>query len=258
MPPIQVSVIMPALNEQRNILKALGNTLQAFSDYGISGEVVVINDGSSDRTGELVQEIAEVEERVRTITHSAPQGVGASFWEGIEAARGEVVVMMPGDNENDPWETLRYLGLLDHVDIVIPFVFNKEVRSLFRNALSFAYRFIINTTFAVNFNYTNGTVLYRRSILKGLNFRSQGFFFQTDILVRSVKAGFLFAEVPYRLAQRREGVSKAVTFPSLFKVCQGYLRLCRDIYFNQQTGFSGEPEEDSQTRKRKNDKSTMC
>ena len=86
-----------------------------------------------------------------------------------------MVTMLPGDNENDPWETLRYLKLLEHVDIVIPFVFNKEVRSLFRNALSFIYRFIINTTFVVNFNYTNGTVLYRKSILKELNYRSVGF-----------------------------------------------------------------------------------
>ena len=89
-----------------------------------------------------------------------------------------MVTMLPGDNENDPWEILRYRRLLEHVDIVIPFVFNKEVRSVFRNALSFIYRFIINTTFLVNFNYTNGTVLYRKSILKELYYRSTGFSFK--------------------------------------------------------------------------------
>ena len=72
----------------------------------------------------------------------------------------EVVCMLPGDNENDPWEILRYHQLMQHVDILIPFAFNKEVRSLYRNGLSYIYRFIINTTFFVNFNYTNGTVMY--------------------------------------------------------------------------------------------------
>ena len=141
----------------------------------------------------------------------------------------------PGDNENDPWEIFRYYPLLRHVDLVIPFVFNKQVRSLFRNALSFLYRFIINSSFLVYFNYTNGTVLYRRSVLKELGWRSTGFFFQTDILVRTVKRGYLFAEVPYQLHARKAGISKAVTFPSLWQVIRGYLRLTKDLYFNKAT-----------------------
>jgi hypothetical protein len=141
--------------------------------------------------------------------------------------------------------------LLEHVGIVIPFVFNKEVRSIFRNALSFLYRFIINSTFLVNFNYTNGTVLYRRSILKELSFRSTGFFFQTDVLVRVVKKGYLFAEVPYRLGLRKDGVSKAVTFPSLFKVVKGYLRLVRDFYFTKNLKADKSFPADSSTAARK-------
>ena len=138
--------------------------------------------------------------------------------------------MLPGDNENDPLEIFRYHALLKSVDIVIPFVFNKHVRSAYRNALSFIYRFIINTTFLVNFNYTNGTVLYRKALLDELEFRSSSFFFQTDILVRTVKRNYLFAEVPYRMGMRSQGISKAITFPSLFMVIRGYLRLVRDIY----------------------------
>ena len=160
--------------------------------------------------------------------------------------------MIPGDNENDPWEILRYHKLVEHVDIVIPFIFNKEARPLFRNALSFVYRFIVNTTFLVNFNYTNGTVLYRTSILKELDYRGNGFFFQTDILIRTVKRGYLFAEVPCRVGLRREGVSKAVTFPSLLQVMRGYLHLVRDLYGKKdkksRVHFSG----DSLTASRRN------
>ena len=113
------------------------------------------------------------------------------------------------------------------------FIFNKEVRSLFRNILSYIYRFIVNTTFSVNFNYTNGTILFRKSILKELNNRSDGFFFLTDILIRTVKRGYLFAEVPYRLGLREKGISKAVSFPSLVKVIKGYLQLVKDYYFTK-------------------------
>lgn len=228
-----VSVIMPALNEEKNILAAIANTLKAFQDCGAEGEIIVVNDGSSDKTESLVTDMKGTDNRIVMIKHDKPQGIGASFWGGVDAARGDIVVMLPGDNENDPWEIFRYLGLLEHVDMVIPFIFNREVRPFLRNAISFLYRFIINTTFLVNFNYTNGTILYRRSVLKELDYRSSGFFFQTDILIRAAKRGYLFAEVPYRLGLRKSGVSKAVSFPSLLHVARGYFCLIRDHYIKR-------------------------
>ncbi len=229
---MSLSIIMPALNEEDDIQAAMQNTLQAFDDSHIEGEIIVINDGSTDNTKNLVADMMTKDARVTMIEHDCPQGIGAAFWDGVNRAQGDIVSMFPGDNENDSWETLRYYKLLEHVDIVIPFVFNREVRSLFRNGLSFIYRFIINTTFLVNFNYTNGTVMYRKSLLQELTHRSTGFFFQTDILVRTVKRGYLFAEVPYRLGLRNNGVSKAVSLPSLIKVIKGYVRLVKDIYYN--------------------------
>lgn len=230
----ELSVIMPALNEEANISSAIDRTLRAFDDFKTDGEIVIINDGSTDRTQQIIeQKFAENPGRICLIQHSAPRGIGASFWEGVDCAQAEVVVMLPGDDENIPSESLRYFRLLEHVDIVIPFLYNKETRPLVRNALSFLYRFIVNTTFLVNFNYTNGTVFYRKAILQELPVRSSGFFFQTDILVRCVRRGYLFAEVPYRVDIRACGVSKAVSFPSFLQVVRGYLRLVRDCYFHK-------------------------
>lgn len=225
-----ISIVMPALNEENNISFAVQNTLKAFEDFNIDGEVIVVNDGSTDRTAEIVAQLIKTDSRVRIIHHKTPQGIGFSFWDGVDNTACEFVSMFPGDNENDPWEILQYLKLLDHVDMVIPFAFNRQARSIWRNILSFTYRFIINTTFLVNFNYTNGTVLYRTSVLKELDYRSSSFFFQTDILIRAVKRGYLFAEVPYRLGFRKTGTSKAVSFPSFLRVAKGYLRLFRDLY----------------------------
>jgi glycosyltransferase involved in cell wall biosynthesis len=230
MEKMSLSIIMPALNEENDIRAAVENTLQAFDDFQVEGEIIVVNDGSTDRTPDIVCDIMAQDDRVSMIEHESPQGIGAAFWDGVGRAKGSIVSMFPGDNENDPWEALRYYKLLEHVDIVVPFAFNKEVRPLYRNLLSYIYRQIINATFLVNFNYTNGTILYRKSILEKLPHQSMGFFFQTDILIRAVKRGYLYAEVPYRLGLRSHGVSKAVTFPSLIQVIKGYFRLVRDIY----------------------------
>lgn len=229
-PKISLSVIMPALNEEQNIEKAVTNALNGLDDFGIDGEVIVINDGSSDKTPALVAAIQDRDDRVKMVSHESPWGFGASFWDGVDHATKEHVVLLPGDNENDPWEIMRYVPLLGHVDIVIPFVYNKEARSVYRRMLSFTYRMIVNVTFHTNLNYTNGTILYRRALLMSLPHRSGSFFFQTDILIRLLRQGYLFAEVPYRLDQREGGVSKAVSFPSFVQVGKGYLKLFKDIY----------------------------
>jgi len=230
---MKISVIVTALNEERNIVPAIENILAALGDLHQEGEIVVINDGSTDQTEELVISIMKERKNIQLLRHEKPRGVGVSFWDGVEASRGEAVVWMPGDNENEPREILRYFHLLDHVDIVIPFIFNKEVRSRLRNVLSFIFRLIINTTFGVNFNYTNGTILYRKSIFKDVRSRSSGFFFHAEILIKAAKKGYLFAEVPCRLNTRERGVSKALTLLSLVRVAKGYFGLVRDLYFRK-------------------------
>lgn len=230
---MSISVIIPALNEEKNIVSVVTNTLKALDDFNIDGEIIVVDDGSTDATKRLAGDINKDDPRVSIITHKVTRGIGASFWDGVDASKGEITMMLPGDNENDSWESLRYYDLLEHVDIIIPFIYNREVRSTFRNIFSLIYRFIINTTFLVNLNYTNGTVLYRKSLLKKLDSRSDGFFFQTDILIRLVKKHYLFAEVPYMVGIREYGVSNALSYPSLLQVISGYLRLVRDIYFKK-------------------------
>ena len=247
---VQISVIMPALNEEANIHDAITDTLESFKTFGLSGEVVVVNDGSSDKTRDIVEDIMKTTEHVRVINHDSPKGIGMSFWDGVDYANGDFITMLPGDNENFPKETLRYFKILESVDIVVPFVYNREVRSLFRNALSLLYRLIINFTFLVNFNYTNGTVLYKKSVLKNLDFRSAGFFFQTDILIRLVKNGYLFAEVPYKLRQRDSGESKAVSYPSLIQIIKGYLKLVKDCYYVKGKINHGDFVQDSLSQKR--------
>lgn len=229
-----ITAIVPAHNEEKNILLAIDRILSAFQKFNLDGEVLVINDGSIDSTPRLIEKkIKEKPGLVRTIDHAQRKGIGASFWDGVDNAKGDFVVMIPGDNENDPQEILRYHQLLEQVDIIIPFVFNRNIRSFSRNFLSALYLFIINTTFLTKFNYTNGTILYRKSILKELDYRNNGFFFQTDILIRITKRGYLFAEVPYRLEMRKGGKSKIISVNSFLDIMKGYLRLFKDHYLKR-------------------------
>ncbi len=229
---------MPALNEEDNVHDAISETLRSFDNAKLNAEIIVVNDGSKDKTLEIVKKICKKDPRVRVISHDIPKGIGASFWDGVNNSNKDSICMLPGDGENEPSEIVRYLGLLSHVDIVVPFVFNPQVRPLWRGVLSWLYRWTVNTTFWVNFNYTNGTILYRKKILDELDHKNPGFFFQTDILIRSIRRGYLFAEVPYRLGLRGSGSSKALSYPSFLGVIRGYLVLVRDFYFYKNCKFN--------------------
>ncbi len=230
MTPYRISVIMPSLNEEKNVEAAVRNVISGYERLGINGEILVVNDGSADSTGRIAEGLGRIYPFVRVLHHEAPQGIGASFRDGVLSALGEVVTMIPGDGENDAFETLRYLPVMDHVDILIPFVYNKDIRSWRRRVLSALYRGIINLSFGMTLNYMNGTVIYRTCILKDVTLKSAGFFYQTELLIKCIRRGYLYAEAPYALNQRTGGVSKATTFRALMRVAGNFFSILADVY----------------------------
>jgi len=243
-----VTAIMPALNEAGNLAAAAANVLDSFRRLEIYGELIIVNDGSSDETGTIAERLSTDHANVRILHHETPQGIGGSFWHGVRVARGESVTMIPGDGENDAAEILRYLPLLSEVDIVIPFIYNREVRSPARRLLSIVYREIIKASFGLSLNYMNGTVMYRRCIFAGIELKNGGFFFQSELLIKTIKRGYLYAEVPCALRTRVNGDSSATSWKSLRRVMQGYLETLREMHLGPAP--SGEIAEDSATARR--------
>lgn len=231
-----LSVVMPCLNEAGNVAAAIDNTLRALDRHGIHGELIVINDGSTDETPAIVTAHSARDARIRMIEHTSPQGIGASFLDGARHATNEFVVMFPGDNEDDPDDVLRYFYLANDVDIIVPFICNAEVRSFSRRAISSLYRFIINLSFGTNLNYTNGAVVYSRAVLSDLELNSTGFFYQAEILIRLIRAGYLYAEVPHFLSYRGHGKTKALTLRSFLAVVRSYLSLMRHVHVSRDLG----------------------
>ena len=83
---LDLSIVMPALNEEKNVRAAIDSTLRAFDEFDIDGEIIVVNDGSDDRTQEIVTEAIARDDRVSAVRHESPQVIGASFWGGVGLA----------------------------------------------------------------------------------------------------------------------------------------------------------------------------
>lgn len=227
-----VTVVMPALDEEGCLVASVANVLESFSRCGIAGELIIVNDGSSDGTGDLAERLRAVHPAViGVIHHESPRGIGAAFWAGVVRAGGKVVVMIPGDGENDAGEILVHLPLLQRVDMVVPYVCNPQVRTSSRRLLSVLYGKIVNLSFGLSLKYLNGTVMYRREALCGIQLKSSGFFYQAELLIKTVRRGCRYAEVPYRLSRRHGGGSKATTWRAFVRVLRAYVVVFLDVNF---------------------------
>ncbi|HPG29444.1 MAG TPA: D-glycero-beta-D-manno-heptose 1-phosphate adenylyltransferase [bacterium] len=228
-----ISIVIPALNEESNLEYSASGLIKTLESHKIKWELILIDDGSSDKTYSIMENLKnKFPERIKLIRHKINMGLGYSIREGVKHSNFEAFTWFPADGENDPEELIKYIFMLNYVDIIIPFAVNTGVRSIFRRALSSLYLIIINITFGTMFNYTNGNIIYKKKILDRLELNSDSFFFQTETLIKAVRlnSGVLFAEVPIELKERKGGTTKALKFKNFVKVCVDYIKLIFNIH----------------------------
>lgn len=209
MPACTVSVIIPALNEEGNlaatvetVLKAIGNR---FADY----ELLVFDDGSTDRTGAIADALASGNSHIRVIHNPQNMGFGYNYNRGVELACMDFVTMFPGDNEI-PGEAIRtILDAVGQADIVVPYISTPAVRSGSRRVISAAFVALVNLLFGLRLRYFNGPCVHRRALLQSVPMKTHGFAYMAAILVRLIRSGASYVEVPMPLQARQHGRSKA-------------------------------------------------
>lgn len=207
-PPITVSLVIPAMNEARNIgwvLERLPSTID---------EVILVDGDSVDDTVEVSRAICP---DIRVIGQDRP-GKGAALRAGFAAARGEVIVMIDADGSMNPAEIERFLELLgDGHDLVkgSRFVADGGTTDMERvrrwgNA---ALRGLVNGLYGARFtDLCYGFIAFRNDRLEDLALRADGFEIETEIVVRAVKSGLRVGEVASFEAPRAHGVSNLNTW----------------------------------------------
>jgi glycosyltransferase involved in cell wall biosynthesis len=205
-----VSVIVPCLNEEGNLRAAYASVRDALGRAGFTDrEILIFNDGSTDATGPVADEIASVDGDVRVIHNPANKGFGYSYSEGVRLAAKEYVIMVPGDNEVPGASVSKVLSLAGVADIVIPYTANPEVRGVLRRTISRLFVCVMNALFGLRLRYYNGTCLIRRELLKKAPPRTDSFAYMASILVRLIRSGATFVETGVEISPRRSGATKA-------------------------------------------------
>jgi dolichol-phosphate mannosyltransferase len=223
-----LSIIIPAYCEAENILATLQNVVRALEPLGLIHEILVVDDGSPDRTGAIVAANLSRFPTLRLLTNERNMGFGWSYRRGVEAARFDHIVMVHGDNA---WghDTLR--ELFSHVgeaDIVIGYTRHMwRSRTWRRTVISRVFTFLVNIITQLWLRYYNGLQIHRASVLKSLRIESRGYGFQAEVLVKALRCGGTYREVAMDLIERKKGESQAFRWNNVVDVTRTLVLLVR-------------------------------
>ncbi len=208
---IFLTFIVPALNEAENIAGTVEEIEEAARLAALpSFEIVLIDDGSTDRTGAVMTELAAAKPFIKHLSNPRPTGLGGAYKTGFRAAVGRHVMLVPGDNVFPASSLKLILEKIGRADILVHYVVNNNIRSPGRRFLSVAFTAMNNFIFGLNLPYYNGLVVHRTDVLKTITIETDSFAYQAEALVKLLRAGRSFDTVGTPLVARAHGGSKAL------------------------------------------------
>jgi glycosyltransferase involved in cell wall biosynthesis len=202
---LDLTIVIPCLNEEKNIVDTLDTVAAAMRELSWTYEALVIDDGSVDRTAEIVQKYRDAHPELPIRLHRNPQNVGLTrtYVDGAFLGRGKYYRLVCGDNVEPKQTLVAVFSELGKADLIIPFHPPVPGKSAFRRALSQTYTFLVNTLSGYRVHYYNGLPLTLRYNVMRWGPYSFGFGFQAELITRLLDEGATFTEIPV-VATHRE------------------------------------------------------
>ncbi len=226
-----LSIVLPAFNEEESIATAVDRTLATLREVARQDEVIVVNDGSRDRTAEVVQELARRHYPcVRLLNHIQNRGYGAALRTGFGHARYGLVFFTDSDNQFDIAELKYFLPLMEGYDIATGFrVYRYD--SVLRCIVSWCYNRLVNVLFRLKVRDVDCAFkLFRKEVLNKITIECDNFFVSTELLAKARKWNFRIVEKGVRHYPRMAGET-TVRPSDVPRTLREVGRMWRRIYF---------------------------
>lgn len=218
--PLDLTIFVSCYNEEEFIVGTLDTICEALSELGISYEIIVIDDGSKDRSVELVSDYirAHPDRHLLLRVNKRNKGLAQNYFDGAFLGRGKYYRLICGDNA-EPKETIQTVfRSLGEADILVPYYASAEGKSVYRLLISRAYTGLVNLITGYKFHYYNGLSVHLRYNVMRWHPNTRGFGFQADILTMLLDLGFTYKEIAVKTIERRGGAGNALTFKNLLSV----------------------------------------
>jgi glycosyltransferase involved in cell wall biosynthesis len=224
--PAGLSVFFPAYNDSGTIASMVIRAVQAASELTPDYEVIIVNDGSSDATAEVADELARTYPHVRVIHHPKNRGYGGALQTGIRSATKELIFYTDGDAQYDPAElALLWARLTPDADLVNGYKISRS-DPLHRIIIGRLYHHIVSLLFGLKMRDVDCDFrLMRRSIFERIELVKSSGVICLEMMKKVQDAGFHIVEVPVHHFHRAFGKSQFFNFRRIFKTGVDVLRL---------------------------------
>ncbi|MCL4536412.1 MAG: glycosyltransferase family 2 protein [Nitrospirae bacterium] len=166
---MSVSIVIPLYNEEDNVEVLHERLREVLDDLGTEYEIIYVDDGSSDRTLSLLEDIQKMDKNILVLSLRRNFGQTAAFAAGFDFARGDVVVTMDGDLQNDPKDIPRLLDVIKDYDLVSGWRKKRKDTFLTRRLPSMIANWLISKVTGVKLHdYGCSLKAYRRDVVKNL------------------------------------------------------------------------------------------
>src|SRR5215471_2405224 len=226
--PLDVTIVVPCLNEQHHIGPTLDTVVAAMMELPYSYEVLVVDDGSSDDTSKIVETYMEAHPGlpIRLIKRPVTRGLATSYVDGAFLGRGTYYRLVCGDNV-EPKETLvACFKELGKADMIVPYHVAVPGKSAARKGLSKLYTGLVNMFSGYRIRYYNGLAMHLRYNVMRWGPYSFGFGFQAELITRLLDEGASFIEVPVMATHtEKSGLNSALNYKNFLSVSHTLLEV---------------------------------
>jgi glycosyltransferase involved in cell wall biosynthesis len=228
-----LSVFLPCHNEEGNLARVVDNFRAQLDRFVSAYEIIIVDDGSRDRTGEIADRLAASDPRVKVVHHPVNRGYGGAVISGLRAATLPWVLLCDGDGQFDAAEIGRLLPMTADFDIVVGRRIKRADR-LMRRINGQAWTALVRLLFGIKVSDVDcGFKLFRREFTTDLELNARGAMISTELMVKVAQRGARVCEVEVghlpRLAGEQSGANPKVimrAFAELFRL-YGELRTKR-------------------------------
>jgi glycosyltransferase involved in cell wall biosynthesis len=205
-----ISLVIPMFNEEESIAHAIARSTDALEAFASGHEIIVVDDASTDRSPEIVRDLAARDQRIRMLRHERNRKLGGTLRTGFEAGRMELVLYMDADLPFDPHDIGRALRAMDlsRADMIAAYRNDRTSEGIRRAIYSYVYNALIGMLFGwphrdVNFSFK----LMRRQILEAVELRAEGSLISAELLVKARNLGFVIQQIGLDYFPRTRGRS---------------------------------------------------
>lgn len=229
----ELSIFFPFWNEEQNLESVVKKAIPVAEKVAEKWEIIMVDDGSSDKTLEIARKLAKEDERLIAVAHDSNRGYGAALKTGFTTARYNLVVFNDGDGQFDLGEIDKFLEKIDKCDLVIGYR-KKRLDNPFRHILMNLLKIWDFVFFGFRFRDIDcGFKLFTKEALsKIMPFSSEGAMITTEILARAKKANLKILEVEVNHYPRIYGDQSGGNLRVILRAIKESLLLWKNLNFN--------------------------